>query len=260
MNEKYMPKETRREHIRTAYKTTNRKIASDKLRTEAKTQVERKLENFRQVNIKARHSYEHRCSLFDMWRKVQRITSEPLMTSKLAEADVAQPNKEYSLPVKIKIVRQQIQLRKQYDGVKKMGSLVLGNHSKPTDPKGEDLLGRLLRDFACICQHERANGVPQPAKPALVKPRDAVMGGTSFANVLMEEQRKRAADFTREFYATHVAGAFEAFKMTRTRYQPTSHHPPTSLPSRTPAVNITPPPKTHETDDWLLLASGCQKP
>ena len=64
------------------------------------------------------------------------------------------------------------------------------------------------------------------SKPALVKPRDAVMGGTSFANVLMEEQRQKAADFTREFYATHVAGAFEAFRMTRTRYQPITPHPP----------------------------------
>ena len=126
--------------------------------------------------------------------------------------------KEYSHAQKIEIVRRQIQLRKQYDGVLKIGDMVLSNRTGKNDPSPEDgLLDFLVNDFRAILQHEAVSGIPAPKVPALVKPREATTGTTKLTAELLEKQRAKAAAFTRAFYATHQQGCFEAFRMTRTK-------------------------------------------
>jgi hypothetical protein len=136
----------------------------------------------------------------------------------MTSVDPSAAGKEYSHAQKIEIVRRQIQLRKQHDGIKQMGDMVLSNRTGKNDPSPEEgLLELLINDFRAILQHEAVSGIPAPKVPALVKPREATTGATKLAAELLDKQRVKAAAFTRAFYATHQQGYFEAFRMTRTR-------------------------------------------
>ena len=146
------------------------------------------------------------------------MTSIEQLEAFMNSVDPRAAGKEYSHAQKIEIVRRQIQLRKQYDGVLKIGDMVLSNRTGKNDPSPEDgLLDFLVNDFRAILQHEAVSGIPAPKVPALVKPREATTGATKLAAELLEKQRVKAAAFTRAFYATHQQGYFQAFRMTRTR-------------------------------------------
>jgi hypothetical protein len=137
----------------------------------------------------------------------------------MTRVDPLQPSKEHSHAQKIEIVRRQLQLRKQCDGVTKMGDLTTTNRAGKDDPSPENgLLDMLLEDFRVVLQHESTHGIKAPKVPELVKPRDSVVGSTSLAKKLLQDQREKAAAHTRAFYAQrHDDGTFTAFKMTRTR-------------------------------------------
>jgi hypothetical protein len=99
------------------------------------------------------------------------------------------------------------------------------NRAGKDDPSPENgLLDVLLEDFRVALQHESTHGIKAPKAPELVKPRDSVVGSTSLAKKLLQDQRKKAAAHARAFYAQRHDGTLTAFKMTRTRVpQPKQH-------------------------------------
>jgi hypothetical protein len=162
---------------------------------------------------------------FEKWGKVHRFTSVERLEECLVGVGPMHPGKEFSHASKIEIVRRQIQLREQCDGIRKAGDVTLSDRARKGDPDAEgSLLGLLLSDFRAVLQQEAAQGTPEPKKPELVKPRAHVVGSTDLAKQLLEKQREKAAAHTRAFHAQHHGGVFVAFKMTRTRVPDPKQH------------------------------------
>ena len=191
-NTKYTPLEERRDLIRRCMK--DRKRAAAELRDQQSQQIERGLEVLENINTDNRRKYETHCLTFEKWQKVHRFTSMGALEEYMTRVDPLQPSKEHSHAQKIEIVRRQLQLRKQYDGVTKMGDLTITNRAGKDDPSPENgLLDMLLEDFRVVLQHESIHGIKAPKVPELVKPRDSVVGSTSLAKKLLQDQREKAA-------------------------------------------------------------------
>ena len=124
---------------------------------------------------------------------------------------------EYSYAMKCEILREQVQLRKKLDGIKKIGDVTLHNCSGKEYPEP---LAALMGMFKLICSHELVHGIPPPIKPELVQRRKGRAAEDSLATELLKRQHKEAAALTNAFYNNHnfdgVDGQFVAYKMTRT--------------------------------------------
>ena len=148
-NTKYTPLEERRDLIRRCMK--DRKRAAAELRDQQSQQIERGLEVLENINTDNRRKYETHCLTFEKWQKVHRFTSMGALEEYMTRVDPLQPSKEHSHAQKIEIVRRQLQLRKQYDGVTKMGDLTITNRAGKDDPSPENgLLDVLLEDFRVV--------------------------------------------------------------------------------------------------------------
>ena len=124
---------------------------------------------------------------------------------------------EYSYAVKCDILREQIQLRKKLDGIKKIGDVSLHNCSGKEYPEP---LVVLMGVFKLICPHESVHGIPPPMKPELIQRRKGRAAEDSLATELLKRQHDEAAALTNAFYTNHnfndVGGQFMAYKVTRT--------------------------------------------
>ena len=103
---------------------------------------------------------------------------------------------EYSYAEKCLVLREQIQLRKKLDGIKKIGDVALHNMSGPKYP--EPLPG-LWNLFKLACERERAHGIPLPVKPQLLDRRAAKPVDDGLAVTLLKEQHKLAQELTNAF-------------------------------------------------------------
>ena len=124
---------------------------------------------------------------------------------------------EYSYAEKCTILREQIQLRKQMDGLKKVGGVAL--HNCCDTKKYPEPFDKLMEFFALICSWECAHGIPPPLRPQLLDGRKSKTGDDSLATVLLKKQHEEAAALTHAFYSTHSVdepGEFRAYKMCRT--------------------------------------------
>ena len=138
------------------------------------------------------------------------------MESFLSKANVTD-GLEYSYAEKVTILREQIQLRKQMDGVKKIGEVHL--HNCGDKKKHPEPFEKLMEFFALICSREAAHGIPPPVRPQLLDGRSSKPGDDSLATVLLKNQHKEAAALTHAFYSTYTVndpGEFTAYKMCRT--------------------------------------------
>jgi hypothetical protein len=203
----------------------DQKRVAAELRDQQSQQIERGLEVLENINTDNRRKHETNCLTFEKWQKVHRFTSMGALEECMNRVDPLQPSKEHSHTQKIEIVRRQLQLRKQHDGVTKMGYLTMTNRAGKDDPSPENgLLDMLLENFRVVLQCELMHGIKAPKVPELVKPRDPVVGSTSLAKKLLQDQREKTAAHARAFYAQRHDGTFTAFKMTRTRVsQPKQH-------------------------------------
>ena len=123
---------------------------------------------------------------------------------------------EYSYAEKCLVLREQIQLRKKLDGVKKIGETKLHNMSGPNYP---DPLPGLWNMFTLACAREASHGIPLPVKPELLDRRRAKPADDTLATMLLKEQHKQAEALTNAFWSNHnidEPGEFIAYKMSRT--------------------------------------------
>ena len=111
-NDKCMPLAERHELIRRELSQVRNK--STELRDQKQAQVDRGLELLEQQNVSKRRSYETKIDEFQKFAQVERLATIDQMDIYLAREDPGDPGKEYSYAQKVKIVQQQIQLRKKY--------------------------------------------------------------------------------------------------------------------------------------------------
>ena len=107
-----MPLAERHELIRRELSQVRNKSAE--LRDQKQAQVDRGLELLEQQNVSKRRSYETKIDEFQKFAQVERLATIDQMEIYLAREDPGAPGKEYSYAQKVKIVQQQIQLRKKY--------------------------------------------------------------------------------------------------------------------------------------------------
>ena len=123
---------------------------------------------------------------------------------------------EYSYAEKCLVLREQIQLRKKLDGIKKIGDITLHNFSGRNFP---DPLPRLWNLFKLACTREASHGIPLPVKPELLDRRQAKPADDGLATTLLKGQHKLAEALTNAFWSNHTVeeeGGFIAYKMSRT--------------------------------------------
>jgi hypothetical protein len=162
-NTKHTPVAERRLATRTCLR--DRKRAASELRDQKEKQIERGLETHEATNSDDRRKHEARCMTFEKWGKVHRFTSMGGLEEHLVGVDPMHPGKEFSHASKTGIVRRQMQLRKQCDGIRKAGDVSLSDRAGKGDPDAEGgLLDLLLSDFRAMLQQEAAQGVPEPKK------------------------------------------------------------------------------------------------
>lgn len=145
--------------------------------------------------------------------RIRSVVEMESFLSKVNETD----GLEYSYAEKCLVLREQIQLRKQMDGVKKIGEVHL--HNCGDTKKHPEPLEKLMEFFALICSREAAHGIPPPVRPQLLDGRSSKPGDDSLATVLLKNQHKEAAALTHAFYSTYTVndpGEFTAYKMCRT--------------------------------------------
>ena len=151
-------------------------------------------------------------------RKRRRFKSVSELESFFNDKDIVS-GLEYSYAEKCLVLREQIQLRKKLDGIKKIGEKVLHNLSGPKFP--EPLPG-LWNLFKLICTREAAHGIPPPVAPELLERRASKPADDSLATILLKRQHKEAEALTHAFYSNHRVeedGEFTAYKMSRTLVQ-----------------------------------------
>jgi hypothetical protein len=131
---------------------------------------------------------------------------------------------EHSCAKKCTILRDQTQIRKKLDGVKKVGDTVMHNCSGKSHPEP---FGKLMEFFALLCGREAAHGIPPPVQPQLTDPRKSKPGEGSLPTQLLKQQHKQAAALSHAFYSNHRVvenGQFVARKTCRTlANNPESH-------------------------------------
>ncbi len=116
-------------------------------------------------NAKLLKSHEAKVKEHLKLRQRHRFQTVGELDEFLAQNNVAD-GLEYSYAEKCNIVREQIQLRKKLDGIKKVSGVALSNCSGPDHPEP---LSRLLDLFRLLCAREVAHGIRPPVRPQLLQ-------------------------------------------------------------------------------------------
>jgi hypothetical protein len=111
------------------------------------------------------NSHEAKVKEYLKLRQRHRIQTVGELEEFLAHNNAAD-GLEYSYAEKCKIVREQIQLRKKLDGIKKVGGVPVSNCSGPEHPEP---LPRLMEMFKLLCAREAVHGIRPPVRPQLLQ-------------------------------------------------------------------------------------------
>ena len=182
---------------------------------ELQVQDENKLQRKLDVNKKMLVTHENKVKEYLKMLKRRRFKTVAELEKFFGEKNVVD-GLEHSYAEKCTILRDQIQIRKKLDGVKKVGDTAIHNCSGKNHPEP---FGKLMEFFALLCGREAAHGIPPPVQPQLMDLRKSKPGEDSLATQLLKQQHKQAAALSHAFYINHRVvedGQFVAYKMCRT--------------------------------------------
>jgi hypothetical protein len=178
-------------------------------------QDENKLQRKLDVNQKMLRSHENKVKDHLKLLKRRRFKTVPELEEFFNEKNAAD-GLELSYAEKCLVLRDQIQIRKKLDGIKKVGDTALHNCTGKEHPEPFD---KLMEFFTLMCGREAAHGIPPPVQPQLMDQRKTKPGAGTLATKLLKQQHEQAAALTNAFYINHSVeedGEFFAYKMCRT--------------------------------------------
>ena len=202
-NEKFISVEKRHEIILQAISgrrcnkkkntTGKRKRNALELQAQDASKLERKLK----VNRVMLTKHENKVKDFLKLMKRRRFRTVVELETFFGQKNVVD-GLEYSYAKKCNILRDQIQIRKKLDGIRKVGETAINNCNGTPEP-----LAKLMEFFALVCSREAAHGIPPPVQPQLMDQRTTKPGADTLATKLLQQQHEQAAALTNAFYSNN---------------------------------------------------------
>ena len=162
------------------------------MKSQDENRLQRKLDN----NAKLLRAHEAKVKEYLKLRKRHRFKTIEELEAFLGRVN-AVDGLEHSYAEKCKIIRDQIQIRKRLDGIKKIGNTVLHNCIGAAHPEPLDDLRAM---FKIICTRESIHGISVPVQPELMQGRASKPGDDTLATTLLKQQQAQAAALTKAFY------------------------------------------------------------